>query len=107
MPANDKNIDTSLFVECVCKQLSGAGIGLFILTPIYQMIYETYSYTGYFLLLGGLALQNCVFGATFKDSETEYAMRKANKNRNRKLGFKESISSYMEIVRARPPSNKK
>jgi hypothetical protein len=36
--------------------ISGAGIGLFILTPIYQMIYETYSYTGYFLLLGGLAL---------------------------------------------------
>ena len=82
--------------------ISGAGIGLFILTPIYQMIYETYSYTGYFLLLGGLALQNCVFGATFKDSETEYAMRKANKNRNRKLGFKESISSYMEIVRSPP-----
>jgi len=82
--------------------ISGAGIGTFILTPIYQMIYETYSYTGYFLLLGGLALQNCVFGATFKDSETEYAMRKVNKNRNQKLGFKESISSYMEIVRSPP-----
>ncbi|XP_071147519.1 monocarboxylate transporter 12-like isoform X1 [Mytilus edulis] len=78
--------------------ISGGGIGPFILTPIFQLIYEKYNYSGFFLLLGGLALQNCVFGATFRPSKTELAMKAANSNRKEK--FCDSVSSYMEIVRS-------
>ena len=80
--------------------VSGGGIGQFILTPLYQIIYQTYNSTGFFLLLGGLALQNCVFGATFRDSELEAEMRIANKNRNK--DHKKSITSYIEIMKSVP-----
>ncbi|XP_052082330.1 monocarboxylate transporter 12-like isoform X5 [Mytilus californianus] len=79
--------------------VSGGGIGPFILTPVFQLIYEKYSYPGFFLLLGGLALQNCVFGATFRPSKTELAMKTANANRKERLC--DSVSSYMEIVRSK------
>lgn len=78
--------------------ISGGGIGPFILTPVFQFIYEKYNYSGFFLLLGGLALQNCVFGATFRPSKTELAMKTANSNRKERLC--DSVSSYMEIVRS-------
>ncbi|VDI55170.1 monocarboxylate transporter 12-like isoform X1 [Mytilus galloprovincialis] len=78
--------------------ISGGGIGPFILTPVFQLIYEEYNYSGYFLLLGGLALQNCVFGAIFRPSKTELAMKTANSNRTE--SFSDSVSSYMEIVRS-------
>lgn len=80
--------------------VSGGGIGQFILTPLYQIIYQTYNSTGFFLLLGGLALQNCVFGATFRDSELEAKTRIANKNRNK--DNKKSITSYIEIMKSVP-----
>lgn len=78
---------------------SGGGIGPFILTPVFQIIYNYYKFTGFCLLLGGLSLQNCVFGFLFRPSTLEIKMKAINRRRH-KQSFKESIADYMEIVRS-------
>lgn len=78
---------------------SGGGIGPFLLTPLFQIIYEKYSFIGFCLLLGGLSLQNCVFGVLFRPSTLEIKMQKLNRTRHKK-GIKESIKGYMKIVRS-------
>ncbi|XP_052073595.1 monocarboxylate transporter 13-like [Mytilus californianus] len=64
--------------------VAGCGIGPFILSPIYQMIYNEYGYNGFFLFYAGLSFNVCVVGAVLRPSRLEVSSKMA-KNRNRML----------------------
>ncbi|XP_076106095.1 monocarboxylate transporter 12-like [Mytilus galloprovincialis] len=61
--------------------VSGCGIGPFVLSPIYQMIYNEYGYNGFFLFYAGLSFNVCVVGAVLRPSRLE-ASSKIAKKRN-------------------------
>ncbi|CAG2244824.1 unnamed protein product [Mytilus edulis] len=64
--------------------VAGCGIGPFVLSPIYQMIYNEYGYNGFFLFYAGLSFNVCVVGAVLRPSRLE-ASSKMAKRRNRTL----------------------
>ncbi|XP_071161639.1 monocarboxylate transporter 12-like [Mytilus edulis] len=82
--------------------ISGSGIGPFLLTPIFQFIYETYGRTGYFILLGGLSLQYCVCASTFWESEIE--KRSKEHKPLQKQRSHDSCRPYISIMRNLPLS---
>ena len=45
---------------------SGSGIGVFILPPICEAIFNQYGFTGMFLILGGLMLHGCVAALLYR-----------------------------------------
>lgn len=63
--------------------VSGASIGPFVFSPLFQMIHEIYGYTGFFILFAGLTLQGCILGALMKPSRIELAAKRGRKLKSR------------------------
>ncbi|KAJ8317155.1 hypothetical protein KUTeg_005059 [Tegillarca granosa] len=51
--------------------VAGIGVGMFCLSPVITAANNTYGYTGLFLILSGIGLHICLFGALFRPSYLE------------------------------------
>ncbi|XP_074652252.1 monocarboxylate transporter 12-like isoform X1 [Tubulanus polymorphus] len=86
--------------------LCGSGVGAFVFSPLLEYLLSTYSWQGTFIILAGITLQGCIFGALFRQPPVREVMNcdlrscsslisdapSADLNKNRKTERRYSIS---------------
>ena len=80
--------------------LSGIGIGTFILSPSMELVREYYGNAGYFIIIGGIALQKCVFAVLCKPSRIELERQRALKEESKETPSCKAIVRHYANVYA-------
>ncbi|CAH1233618.1 SLC16A12 [Branchiostoma lanceolatum] len=86
--------------------LSGNGVGMFALSPLYQVLIDEYSYHGALLVIAAITLHGCVCGALLRpirlreDLEQQALMSKNHRNpqNNSRSACSKCVSSTRKVL---------
>lgn len=81
--------------------VSGLGIGLFVLAPLYQFVYQMFNLPGLFLIMAGVNFHQCLFGFLSRPSKLEMQYKRRPASKQHKiglLGFKSNVKKHMNAI---------